>query len=127
MHIAYALYAPAGTVAAVQPGDGAGLKMITMDTAFAGMPGAVWIKRVLPNTVVTCRSNNHQVQAQLCAGGAGLAVLPRPLGVMTPGIVALTLDYSPSSRDTFVGYHRDLRRLNRMRKLLGLTIEELAN
>ena len=127
MHIAYALYAPAGTAAAVQPGDGAGLKVITMDTAFAGMPDAVWIKRVLPNAVVTCRSNNREVQAQLCAGGAGLAVLPRPLGDMTPGIVALTLDDPPPGRDTFVGYHRDLRRLSRMRKLLELIIEKLAN
>ncbi len=35
------------------------------------------------------RSNNREVQARLCAGGAGLAVLPRPLGDATPGIVAL--------------------------------------
>lgn len=127
MHIAYALYTPAGSAAAFQPGDGAGLKVITMDTAFAGMPDAVWLKRMLPNADVTCRSNNREVQAQLCAGGAGLAVLPRPLGDATPGIVALALDDPPPGRDTFVGYHRDLRRLNRMRALLGLIVERLAN
>ncbi len=127
MHIAYALYAPAGSAMALQPGDGAGLKVITMDTAFAGMPDAVWLKRVLPNAAVTCRSNNREVQAQLCAGGAGLAVLPRPLGDTTPGIVALMVDDSPPGRDTFVGYHRDLRRLNRMRELLRLIVERLAN
>ncbi len=66
------------------------------------------------------------MQAQLCAGGAGLAVLPRPLGDATPGIVALMLDDPPPGRDTFVGYHRDLRRLTRMRELLGLVVERLA-
>jgi DNA-binding transcriptional LysR family regulator len=126
MHIDYALYAPVG-VAALELGDGAGLRVVTMDTAFAGMPDAVWLRRVLPNAAVTCRSNNREVQAQLCAGGAGLAVLPRPLGDATPGIVALTLNEQPPSRDTFVGYHRDLRRLNRMRELLALIVERLAN
>ena len=127
MHIAYALYAPAGDPPVLTAGDGAGLRIITMDTMFAGMPDAVWIKRMLPNAAVACRSNSREVQARLCAGGAGLAVLPRPLGDMTPGIVALSLDDPPPGRDTFVGYHRDLRRLHRMRALLGLIIERLAN
>ena len=127
MHIPYALYARSGSEAAFEPGDGAGLAVITMDTAFAGMPDAVWLKRLLPNAAVTCRSNNREVQARLCAGGAGLAVLPRPLGDATPGLVALTLDDPPPGRDTFVGYHRDLRRLSRMRALLGVIIEELAS
>ena len=127
MHIDYAVYAPVGIATGLELGDGAGLRVITMDTAFAGMPDAVWLKRMLPNAIVTCRSNNREVQAHLCAGGAGLAVLPRPLGDAISGIVALTLDDPPPGRDTFVGYHRDLRRLNRMRELLGMIIDRLAN
>ena len=127
IHIDYAVYAPNGTATALELGDGAGLRFITMDTAFAGMPDAVWLKRMLPNAVVTCRSNNRDVQARLCAGGAGLAILPRPLGDTTPGIEALTLDEQPPGRDTFVGYHRDLRRLRRMRELLGFIVDRLAN
>lgn len=127
VHIPYALYAPAQNGMALRPGGGPDLRVVTMDTAFADMPDAVWLKRVLPNAIVTCRSNNREVQALLCARGAGLAVLPRPLGDATPGIVALTLDDPPPGRDTFVGYHRDLRRLTRMRELLGLIVERLAN
>ena len=73
MHIAYALYAPTGSSSEFQSGDGTGLRVITMDTAFAEMPDAVWLKRLLPNATVSSRSNNRVVQAQLCAGGAGLA------------------------------------------------------
>jgi len=98
-----------------------------MDIAFAEMPDAVWMKRVLPNAEVAFRSNNRDVHARLCARGAGLAVLPRPLGDETPGILRLDVGENPPGRDTYVGYHRDLRRLTRMRALLDLVIARLAN
>jgi DNA-binding transcriptional LysR family regulator len=125
VHIPYGLYGLAGS----DPpslGDGTGLRVITMDTAFSEMPDAVWLKQVLPNATVAYRSNNREAQAQLCSLGAGLAVLPRPLGDVTPNIAAFDLDDPPPGRDTFVGYHRDLRRLARMRELLGLIVERLA-
>ena len=126
MHIPYALY---GVIGHDKPrtGDGAGARVITMNTDFAEMPDAIWLKRLLPNAVVAHRSNNREVQARLCAHGAGLAVLPRALGDATPDIVAVDLDEPPPGRDTFVGYHRDLRRLARMRELLSLIIEKLGN
>jgi DNA-binding transcriptional LysR family regulator len=108
-------------------GDGSGTYVVTMDTAFAEMPDATWLSRVLPRAVVGFRSNNREVQARLCASGAGLAVLPRPLGDATPGIVALDLGEAPPGRDTFVGFHRDLRRLPRMRALLALIVDRLGN
>ena len=126
LHIPYAMYGTPGTPTPA-PGDGAGVAVITMDTAFAEMPDAVWLKRVLPNATVAFRSNNREVQAQLCAGGAGIAVLPRPLGDAVPGIEVLPFTETPPGRDTFVGYHRDLRRLRRMRELLSLIVERLAN
>jgi DNA-binding transcriptional LysR family regulator len=126
LHMTYGLYGPPGG----KPpslGDGAGTRIITMDLAFAEMPDAVWIKRVLPNAEVAFRSNSRDVQARLCAEGAGHAVLPRPLGDATPGIRRLDVGENPPGRDTYVGYHRDLRRLTRMRALLDLVIARLAN
>jgi DNA-binding transcriptional LysR family regulator len=126
MHISYGLYGPIG---AEPPwlGDGAGCALITMDMAFAEMPDAVWLRRVLPNAVVALRSNSRDVQASLCAQGGGFAVLPIPLGAATPGIVKLKIDDAPPGRDTFIGYHRDMRRSRRMREMLELVIERLAN
>lgn len=126
LHVSYALYGPAGTEAP-RRGGGAGMRLVTMDAAFAGMPDALWLGRMLPNATVAFRSNNREVQARLCAHGAGLAVLPRPLGDATPGIVPLDIGEAPPGRDTFVGYHRDLRRLARMRKLLDLVIGTFAD
>lgn len=125
VHISYALYAPAGAAASLT-GGGAGMRLITMDTAFAEMPDALWLGRVLPEAQVVMRSNSRLVQAECCRQGSGLAVLPRPLGDRIPGIVPVEIDEAPPGRDTYVGYHRDLRRLSRLRTLLDMVIERLA-
>lgn len=125
LHISYAVYAPVGfEVADILDDDR--VRTVTMDIAFSQMPDAVWLKQMLPKASVAFRSNNREVQARLCADGAGLAVLPRPLGDATFGIVPVDLGEAPPGRDTFVGYHKDLKRLARMRALLDLIVEMLA-
>ena len=109
-----------------RPGDGAGSQLVLMDTAFGGLADVTWIQRLLPHAAIAARSNNRSVQAQLCALGVGLAVLPRRLGDITPGIRMIDLGEPPPGRDTWVGYHRDLRRLGRLRALLDLVIDRLA-
>ncbi|MET1027200.1 MAG: LysR family transcriptional regulator [Dongiaceae bacterium] len=121
MRIDYALYAPAGT-APPQPGDGTGHALVTMDSAFGGLPDALWLQRLLPRAHIAFRSNNRDAQAQACAAGAGLAVLPRPLGDAMPGLQQLDLGEPPPGRDVWLGYHRDLKRLARLRALLDATI-----
>jgi DNA-binding transcriptional LysR family regulator len=125
LHIPYAIYGRKGNKAP-RAGDGRGLRLITMNTEFSDMPDAVWLKRVLPNAEIAFRSNNRQVQAELCAGGGGFAVLPRPLADRDRRLVAFDIGEAPPGRDTFVGYHRDLRRLSRLRAMLDLMIERLA-
>jgi DNA-binding transcriptional LysR family regulator len=125
VHISYALYASAGAATSLT-GGGTGMRLITMDTAFAEMPDALWLKRVLPEAQVVMRSNSRLVQAEFCRQGSGLAVLPRPLGDRIPGIVPIDMDEAPPGRDTYLGYHRDLRRLSRLRTLLDMVIERLA-
>jgi DNA-binding transcriptional LysR family regulator len=125
VHIPYAVYGPPDAPDRVD-GDGAGLTLVTMDTAFADMPDARWIGRLLPRAQVAMRSNNRDVQATLCAQGAGLAVLPQPLGDRTPGLKRIDVGEPPPGRDTYLGYHRDLRRLARLRALLELVIVRLA-
>jgi DNA-binding transcriptional LysR family regulator len=126
LHCSYAVYARSDAVITLT-GGGAGLRLITMDTAFAEMPDPLWLKRVLPAAHIAIRSNSRVLQAEFCRQGIGLAVLPRPLGDRIPGIVPINLGEAPPGRDTYVGYHRDLRRLSRMRALLDLVIERLAS
>jgi DNA-binding transcriptional LysR family regulator len=126
MHMDYALY---GQTDLVPPswGEGDGFTLVSMDSAFGALPDVVWVKRVLPKATIVFGSNNRGVQARMCAEGAGFAVLPCPLGDATPGIRRIDLGEAPPGRDVWLGYHRDLRRVARLRALLDATIEALAN
>lgn len=109
------------------PGDGAGSALVTMNTNFDEMPDAVWLRKMLPNASVVARSNNRDVQARMCVAGAGIAVLPRPVGDALAGLARIDLGEPPPSRDTWIGYHRDLKKLARLRALLDLVVERLGN
>jgi DNA-binding transcriptional LysR family regulator len=126
MHIPYGVYLKSD-IEPPRPGDGVGAPLVTMDTNFADMPDAVWLRKMLPHAQVVLRSNSREVQARMCASGAGVAVLPRPLGDTLAGVTRIDLGEAPPGRDTFVGYHRDLKRLARLRALLDLVIERLSN
>jgi DNA-binding transcriptional LysR family regulator len=125
IHIEYGLYISRGTPHP-EAGDGAGARLVTMDEAFGDMPDVGWLQRLLPRADIVMRSNSRDVQAALCANGAGLAVLPRPLGDSLATIELVDLGEPPPGRDTRVGYHRDMKRLARLRALLDLVIERLA-
>ncbi|MGO8026455.1 LysR family transcriptional regulator [Rhizobium leguminosarum] len=125
IHIEYGLYISRGAPHP-EAGDGAGTRLITMDEAFGDMPDVGWLQRLLPRADIVMRSNSRDVQAALCANGAGLAVLPRPLGDSLVAIELVDLGEPPPGRDTWVGYHRDMKRLARLRALLDLVIERLA-
>lgn len=126
LRMPYGLYAKKGSKRP-KPGDGTGIGLITMDEAFGDMPDVAWLRQQFPRASVVFRSNAREVHARLCALGAGLAVLPRALGDATRGIERIALKNEPPSRDTWIGYHRDLRRLARLRALLDVVIDTLAS
>jgi DNA-binding transcriptional LysR family regulator len=125
MRIDYRLYGPTGMKLPVE-GDGEGVSLVTLDMAFRDFPDAAWLRKQLPKAHVAFGSNSREAQAKMCAAGVGVAVLPKPLGDATPGLEAIDLGSPPPSRDVWVGFHRDLRRLGRLRALVDATVERLA-
>lgn len=125
LHMPYGVYVAAGAPVP-RAGDGEGTGLITMDLAFSAMPDVAWLQRMLPNAHVVFRSNARAIQAQLCLRGTGVAVLPRPLGDTINGLQRVDLGDDPPARETWVGYHRDMRRLARLRALLDLVVARLA-
>jgi len=121
MTVSYGLYAAADLPVPAYEGDDR-LPLITMDEAFGSMPDVAWLKQLFPAAPIAMRSNNRDVQARLCLGGIGLAVLPRPLGDSLDGLKRLDPPTSPPSRNTWLGYHRDLRRLPRLRALVDMIV-----
>jgi DNA-binding transcriptional LysR family regulator len=94
--------------------------------AFGTLPDVRWLQRVLPKAHAAMRSNNRDVQTAMCVAGRGWAVLPVFLGDSAPGLVRCDLGEAPPSRDVWVGFHQDMRRLVRLRRLLEFTVEALA-
>lgn len=116
MRIDYAVYAAQGAEEA----------LITLDAAFEDLPDVAWLKSRLPAHRVAYRSNNRDAQARACAAGAGLAVLPVAIGDAMPGIMRVDLGEMPPSRDVWMGYHPDLRRLARLRALVDFVVDRLG-
>lgn len=126
IHMQYGVYVAAASTDPVD-GDGTGSRLIAMDTSTGAFPDIDWLKQRFPNAGVGLRSNNRNVQAQICGSGLGIAVLPRPVGDQIGTIRRLDLGEDPPQREIWMGYHRDLRRLHRLRAFVDLTIKHLAN
>ncbi|SAK87939.1 LysR family transcriptional regulator [Caballeronia ptereochthonis] len=60
------------------------------------------------------------------AQGAGFAVLPCPLGDANKRLKRFDLNEAPPGRDVWLAYHRDLKRVARLRALLDETISALG-
>lgn len=125
MRIDYALYGARG-LKRPRAGDGRGAPLVTLDETFSAMPDALWLRRMLPNAEVAMQSNDRDVQAAWCVAGCGWAVLPCLLARQVPGLRRVDLGEAPPSREMYVGYHQDLRRLARLRALVDHVVAELA-
>ena len=107
-------------------GDGTGNRLIVMDTSTGSFPDIDWLKQRFPNAGVALRSNNRNVQAQMCGRHVGIAALPRPVGDQIGSIRRLDLGEEPPSREIWLGYHRDLKRQHRLRTFVDLAVRHLA-
>ena len=107
-------------------GDGAGFRLITHDTSTGQFPDIAWLKDGFPNARPLLASNNRNVQARMCREGVGIAVLPQVVGNQVSGIRRLHLPDDPPTRDIWMGYHRDLRRLNRLRAFIATANDHIG-
>ncbi|WP_287030170.1 LysR family transcriptional regulator [Pseudomonas sp. UBA6310] len=126
MSMPYGLYGSAALP--FEPGpEGAGCTLILMNTAQAYYPDVLWLQRMLPAARTVFTSSSRTVQARMCAQGLGVAVLPRLLGDQLPALIRLDLGEAPPPRDIWMGYHQDMRRLDRLRAFVELTGDMLGS
>ena len=107
------------------PDEGRGHTLITMDTGFGTLADVAWLGSRLPQAEVGLRANSRDVQARLCAAGAGIAVLPLCVGDIYPELVLLDLGVAAPGRTIWAGYHNDLKRSPRVRAVLDATLRAL--
>lgn len=119
MSIPYGLYGSAATVSAMQE-DPATVGLILMNTAQSHFPDVAWLLDRFPSSRRVFTSTSRAVQAQMCLSGMGIAVLPRPLGDAVAGLQRIDMPDQPPGRDIWVGYHHDLRHMDRLRAMLDI-------
>ena len=105
-------------------GEGTGCRLIIPSKGH--FPDIAWLIESFPNARPVLRSNNRNVQGRMCRQGVGIAVLPRVVGNQIPGIRKLELPTSPPARDVWIGYHRDLRRLQRLRAFISTVSDHIG-
>ncbi len=125
--IRYGLYASKGYIGLrgdpTASESGAGFQLITMDSALERQPDVSWLTARWADAGFAFRSNSREAQAAACVAGAGIAVLPR---VIADGLDLVELGGdAPPSRELWLGYHEDLRRLRRLRVLIEHLTEQL--
>ncbi|QIB32289.1 LysR family transcriptional regulator [Ancylobacter pratisalsi] len=108
-------------------GDGTDFRLITHDTSTGQFPDIAWLIESFPNARPLLRSNNRNVQGRMCRQGIGIAVLPQVVGNQLAGLRRLDLPVEPPSRDIWMGYHRDMRRLQRLRAFIDTVANHIAN
>ena len=125
MTMTYGVYAAIGMP--TPKADGEALGLIVMNTAQAHYPDVLWLKQMYPRARTVFTSSSRTVQAQMCAQGLGVAVLPRSLGDQLPTLARLDIGEAPPSREIWMGYHQDMRRMDRLRALADLAAEMIGS
>ena len=124
LEIEYAAYTATSNEIAVNS-NWEGQRLVTMDTQFGDMPDVQWLHQQLPEATVVFTSNSRQVQAEYCARSNGIAILPRAIGDDLEGLKIVKFPTRPPGRSVWLGYHRDLRNLARLRALIKFVTEAL--
>lgn len=106
--------------------EGEGLGLILMNTAQAHYPDVLWLQKRYPRAKTRFTSSSRTVQARMCALGLGVAVLPCVLGDQSPSLKRLDMGEELPGRDIWMGYHQDMRQMDRLRALADLASEMIG-
>ena len=99
------------------------LAMDDEDTRIADLP---WLRTHAGDAQVVARANGRDALAAMAAAGMGLACLPRLVGDATVGLRRLTPPEPPPERRLWLGVHRELRQLTRIKAVVAFLVELLT-
>lgn len=128
--LAFGLYASDGYLAERGLPDfvaGApGHALVAMSESLATIVDVDFLPRVASRGHIVARTNGRESMATLVAAGVGLAVLPRLVGDAIPGLRLLPTPVEPPRRSLWLGVHRDVRSVPRVKAVAAHLASELG-
>jgi len=128
--VAFGLYASKAYLARRGEPDFAreceGHDVITMTDDLSALLDVPWLRSTARRARDAIRSNSREAQATAAAAGGGLVCLPRPLGDATTGLRLLSPPRPPPARPLWLGVHRDVHAIPRVRSFVRFATAALA-
>jgi DNA-binding transcriptional LysR family regulator len=101
----------------------AGHRLICMSESLTKIPDLEFLPALTSKASVVVRTNGREPMARMAAAGVGIACLPRFLGDATPSLRLLTTPAPAPTRKLWLGCHRDVRAMPRVRATLSFISE----
>jgi len=102
-----------------------GHRLIAMSSTLTKIPDLEWLPPLTGKALVTMRCNGREAMATLASAGIGIACLPRLIGDRAPNLRRLPHPGAAPARPLWLGVHRDVRALPRVRATFGFLAETL--
>jgi DNA-binding transcriptional LysR family regulator len=105
---------------------GEGHRLIAMSEALTKIPDLGWLPSFTAKASVVVRTNGREPMARMAAAGIGMTCLPRFLGDATPNLRLLATPTPGPERQLWLGCHRDVRAIPRVKATIAFLAEGLA-
>jgi DNA-binding transcriptional LysR family regulator len=103
-----------------------GHRLILMSKSLSRVPDLAWLPALTGEARVSARTNGREAMATLAVAGAGIACLPRFVGDRSSALRLLRTPTPSPERALWLGVHRDIRSVLRIRATATFLSEALA-
>ncbi len=103
-----------------------GHDVVALTDDMNGVVDYEWLPRITGRARVVVRTNGREPLATMALAGVGLACLPRALGDAMPGLKRLRPALAAPERTLWMGVHRSVRTIPRVRATLAFVAERFA-
>lgn len=101
-------------------------RIVTVLDDLAHLPEAQWLRRHFPDAEVALQSNSREAHLWAARQGMGIACLVCYRAEALPDLVRVRPDLPLLRRDIWLGVHRDMRHMPRIRAVIDAIDEEIS-
>lgn len=101
-------------------------RIINVLDDYMHLPEAKAIIDALPNATTVLKTNSRETMTGAVLAGIGIAILPKHSNFNAPNLINIDIGIGTLEREVWLGVHRDLRHMPRVRAVINAISEEFA-